>query len=301
MRHRRCRRAADRRPHPSSTTGLGAVPTGPGHRGTTIRLRLPAGLPAGAFLYAGWELPADMAEETKDAPNTAARTMLWSIGAVAVSGIAMVIAFSYASPGLAETLQSATPALSVVDYQFGHTVAEVYNALLLVTFFAVALLITAGATRLLFSMARDGLPPGAALFKKVNSRKTPAAATICVGIFAIVMFTVPQLYSTNVQNTIFGTASVGYNLVYTLVAAIFLYKAAKDELPRSFGKFSLGKWAKPVALIALLWQLFVVGTLTFPAANHQTAWTALIFIGLGAVWYLVWILPRSRRAEHQNG
>jgi hypothetical protein len=30
-------------------------------------------------------LPADVAEETKDAPNTAARTMLWSIGAVAAS------------------------------------------------------------------------------------------------------------------------------------------------------------------------------------------------------------------------
>ena len=114
------------------------------------------------------------------------------------------------------------------------------------------------------------------------------------------MFTVPQLYSANVQNTIFGTASVGYNLVYTLVAGIFLYKDWKDELPRSFGNFTLGRWAKPVAVVALLWQLFVVGTLTLPAQNHQTAWTALLFIGLGAVWYLVWILPRSRRADRAD-
>ncbi len=84
------------------------------------------------------------------------------------------------------------------------------------------------------------------------------------------------------------------------MAAIFLYKAARNELPKSFGKFSLGKWATPVALVALLWQIFVVGTLTLPAANHQTAWTALIFIALGAVWYLVWILPRSRRAAQQS-
>lgn len=248
----------------------------------------------GAFLYAGWELPADLAEETKDAPNTAARTMLWSIGAVAISGLVMVITFSYAAPDLAITLGSPTPALSVFEFHFGATAAAVYNALCLVAFFAVALLITAGATRLLFSMSRDGLAPGSALFRRVTVRsRTPAAATVCVGLFAVVMFTVPQLYSTDVQSTIFGTASVGYNLVYTAVALIYLVTARSGELPPSLGRFTLGRWGQPIAAVAFCWQLFVVATLTLPVQNHQTAWTALIVMGIGGLWYVGWIRPRA--------
>jgi amino acid transporter len=289
--------AVVRHPHPVSVLFQPA----PGTEGTSYGYAFLLAFLLGAFLYAGWELPADMAEETKDAPNTAARTMLWSIGAVAISGLVMVVAFSYASPDIATTLQSPTPALSVFEFQFGATAAQIYNTLLLVAFFAVSLLITAGATRLLFSMSRDGLAPGSKIFKKVTARtKTPAAATVAVGLFAIVMFTVPQLYSTDVQGTIFGTASVGYNLVYAAMAGIFLYKLRSGGLPASFGRFTLGRWAQPIAVVAFLWQLFVVGTLTLPSQNHQVGWTTLILLAIGALWYVVRIRPRSRAAAAEQ-
>ena len=43
-----------------------------------------------------------------------------------------------------------------------------------------------------------------------------------MSLFAVGMFTIPALISSTVLSYIIGTASVGYNLVYAAVAAIFV-------------------------------------------------------------------------------
>jgi amino acid transporter len=92
-------------------------------------------------------------------------------------------------------------------------------------------------------------------------------------------------------------ASVGYNLVYLFVAAIFVYKVRRGTLPPSFGKFSLGRWAQPVGWAAVVWQLFLVGTLTLPNINQSVGWTTLAMIAVGGVWYLAHVRPALQRGD----
>ena len=47
--------------------------------------------------------------------------------------------------------------------------------------------------------------------------------------------------------------------------------------------------------MAFIWSLFVVGELTVPTANQQTALMAGVFFLIAAVWYVVWL--RARRFE----
>jgi amino acid transporter len=252
----------------------------------------------GAFTYAAWELPADLAEETKDATNVAAKTMIWSIVAVAVGGAILLISYTYASPGIAQTLSSPTPILSIIDYQWGSTAREIINVVFLVSFFAVSMLILAGAVRLLFSLSRDNMAPGSSLFRKVHPRfETPYAATVGMSIFCVGMFTIPALLSSSVLSYIIGTASVGYNLVYAAVAAIFVYNVQKRTLPETHGSFTLGRWALPVGWAALIWQIFLIGTLTIPKINRNVGYTTLIMLGVGALWYIVWVHPQTAKGN----
>jgi amino acid transporter len=252
----------------------------------------------GAFTYAAWELPADLAEETKDATNVAARTMIWSIVAVAVGGTLLLISYTYASPGIDQTLASSTPILSIIDYQWGSTAKEIINVVFLVSFFAVSMLILAGAVRLLYSLSRDNMAPGSGLFRRVSPRfNTPYFATIGMSLFAIGMFTIPALLSSTVLGYIIGTASVGYNLVYGAVAAIFIWNLRRGTLPESHGSFTLGRWSAVVGWAVLVWQVFIVGTLTLPKVNRNIGWTTIIMLAVGAVWYVVWVRPQTARGN----
>jgi amino acid transporter len=252
----------------------------------------------GAFTYAAWELPADLAEETKDAPNVAAKTMLWSLVSVGVAGMILLVGYAYAAKDIGTVVNSSTPVLDIIQYQWGHTARTLVDVLFLISFMAVCLVIMAGAARLLFSLSRDNMMPMSGVFSQVSDRfKTPHWALVGVSIFAIVMFTVPALISTTALSYVVGTAAVGYNLVYAVVAGIFVYKVRKRSLPPSFGKFQLGRWAEPVGWAALIWQLFLVGTLTLPKINQSIGWTTLAMLGVGGIWFLIHVRPATLRGD----
>ena len=252
----------------------------------------------GAFTYAAWELPADMAEETKDAPNIAARTMLMSLGAVAVAGMLLLIGYSYAAPSVSAIATSGTPILDIINYQWGNTAKQIIDVLFLISFVAVCLVIMAGAARLLYSLSRDNMAPLSGVFSRVSDRyRTPHWALIGVAIFSVGMFAIPAKISTTALSYVVGTAAVGYNLVYMLVAGIFIYKVRNRTLPASHGRFQLGKWAQPIGWAALIWQIFLVCTLTLPKINQSVGWTTLVMIGVGGLWYLAHVHRAVGRGE----
>jgi amino acid transporter len=277
-------------PHPASFL----FQQQPGAHGAYIGAFILAFL-LGAYTFAGWELPADLAEETRNATRVAGRTILASVMAVAVTGMILLIGFSYASPNIAKTLGEPHPVLSIIDYQWGSTAMYVVNAVFMISFVSVVLLIQAGAARLLFSLGRDNMAPFGTFFGKVTPRfKTPYTALIGTAVFGIAMFAIPAVISEKVLEYIIGTASVGFNLVYMLVAGIYLFKVHRGTLPRKFGGFSLGRWAKPVAWVSLIWQVFLVGTLTVPKINHNVALTTGAMLVVGLLWFLVWVRPKVR-------
>jgi hypothetical protein len=91
-------------------------------------------------------------------------------------------------------------------------------------------------------------------------------------------------------------ASVGYYAVYalTILAAIL---AARRGLLSAKSSFDLGSAAQLIRGIALVWAILVIGILTIPTANNQTALTAGGFFGLAALWYVFVLRGRIQRGE----
>lgn len=251
----------------------------------------------GAYSYAAWELPADLAEETHDAPNVAAKAMLWSVGITAVAGMLLLISYTYASPDIGQTLNEDVPILSIIQYQWGGTLTDICNIFFLVSFVSLAILIMAGAARLLYSLGRDNMILGSSLLKRVSKEKVPGWAIVATALFVIAMFVIPAEISSSVSAYTLGTASVGYNAVYLMMVIIYIVQAHRGKLPEQFGGISLGRWALPIAYVAAVWQLFLIGTLTLPNINQKVGLTSLIFFAVAGIWYLVYVHRATGRGE----
>jgi amino acid transporter len=282
-------------PHPASFL----FQEQPGHTGSYLSAGL-QGFFLGAFLFVAWEASADLAEETKNAPRVAARAMLWTIVVVFVGGLIMSVAYAYASRSIPATLGSSVPILSVIQYQWGNVAARIVDIGFLVSFFSVLMITTAAAARLVYSLARDNMLPGARVLRRVSVRhRSPIGAIAVVGLLMLI-FTVlpPYVLSTSVIGYLLGASGFGYHAVYLLVLGVYIVKVYRRTLPEALpGAVLLGGWRMAIACFAFLYELFVLGVIALPAQNRDAAVTAIVLFAAAGLWYLVYLRPRTRRGE----
>jgi amino acid transporter len=119
---------------------------------------------------------------------------------------------------------------------------------------------------MLFAFSRDDGIPGSGWLKRVSTRyRTPANALAAVAVVAW-LFTVAAF----IVGT--GTAIV----IITAISTIFLYAAygvviylgATTGEWRTHRVWSLGRWSKPVAYVAVFWVLVLMVLFSFPTSGN---------------------------------
>jgi amino acid transporter len=158
----------------------------------------------------------------------------------------------------------------------------------------------AAAGRMLYAFARDDGLPAAAWLKQVSHRyRTPANSLIAIVVVSW-LFTVAAF----IVGT--GTAIV----IITAISTIFLYAAygvviylgATTQAWLDHRVWSLGRWSKPVAWIALLWVIVLMVLFSFPTSGN-ISWPFMVgTVLLLLVYYFGWARsrfkgPRSMGAE----
>jgi len=207
---------------------------------------------------------------------------LLSVAVSAVVGYIFLVALTTHLPDLSTlfpaTLQTAIQA-GASQYYFGGgvAVAEIlkYNLGQLGDLLAAGIAIAmwfcglaslAAAGRMLFAFSRDDGIPGSGWLKRVSRRyRTPANALTAVAVVAW-LFTVAAF----IVGT--GTAIV----IITAVSTIFLYAAyglviylgATTSGWREHRVWSLGRWSKPVAYVAVFWVVVLMILFSFPTSGN---------------------------------
>ncbi|MGH2344962.1 MAG: amino acid permease, partial [Chloroflexota bacterium] len=162
--------------------------------------------------------------------------------------------------------------------------------------FVCALSIHAATIRLSFGMARDGQLPGANILARVNHNLgTPAIAGVVTGIVAGLPLFASQQLGTIV------TGATGLIYLSYLMCNLSLLRARAGGWPRRAAPFSLGKWAWPVNILAVVWgasMLVNIGWvrgLTNPPLGFGPSWMSdkpifesliALIVVVGAVYYL---------------
>lgn len=247
----------------------------------------------GAFTIVGFESAANLAEETNDPGRVVPRAMVQAVVFSGVLGFVFLVAVTLAAGDPVALAESGTPIADVIERTLGSVVSTLLLLLVVLAIFACGLVIMMTGSRLIWAMARDERFPGWRQWNQVSPRfGTPLRATVFYVVLAEVVLAIFSAFSEDALFTLFGAATLLPAVIYA--AAVALYIAKRRSLPRS-DKFDLGRWEKPVLVVAVVWLVFELAL--FRDAGFRDAW---LYVGamviIGAVYLGVLLGTRGRQA-----
>jgi amino acid transporter len=276
--------------------GVGFLTTStPGDSGFLVAFLL-SGL-LGIWVLTGFEGAADLAEETHGARRNVPKAVVTSLAVSTVIGFFMIVALTINIRDLGETTAAPVPIVNILESALGSTGAIIFEIVAMVALYAGGLANMAAASRLIFSLSRDRMLPFSGLLATVSrGTGSPSGALLLAAAFAISLVILGSTIASQAMTLIVGMASVGYYAVYalTILAAML---AARRGLLAAKSSFDLGSQANLIRGIALVWSILVIGVLTIPTANQQTALMAGGFFVIAAVWYVAVLRGRIQRGE----
>jgi amino acid transporter len=259
------------------------------------------------WTYTGYDASAHVAEETIGARVASAWGVFLSVAVSAVVGYIFLMALTLHTPSLATLFPAQlTDASTYSQYYFGGGVAVisilVYNmgdflgnfisAGIAIAMAFCGLASVAAAGRMLFAFSRDDGLPGSGWLKKVSHRyRTPANALVTIGVVSWLFTLAAFIVGT-------GTAIV----IVTAISTIFLYAAygvviylgATTSEWVGHRTWSLGRWSKPIAYLAILWILVLMVLFSFPTSGNISWPFMVVTVLLLLVYYFGWAKARFK-------
>jgi amino acid transporter len=258
------------------------------------------------WTYTGYDASAHVAEETVGARMSSAWGVFLSVAVSAVVGYVFLLALVTHMPNLSTlfpaTLDDTTNAsqyyfgggvavISILQYNLGQ-LGDVLSAGIAIAMWFCGLASVGAAGRMLYAFSRDDGIPGSGWLKKVSHRyRTPANSLLAIVVVSW-LFTV----ATFVVGT--GTAIV----IVTAISTIFLYAAyglciylgATTNEWLSHRVWSLGRWSKPIAWIAVFWVVVLMILFSFPTSGN-ISWPFMgVTVLLLLVYYFGWARARFK-------
>jgi amino acid transporter len=265
-----------------------------------------AAIAISGWAFVGFDSCGSVSEETKDPMRRVPRAILFSLSSVGAVIIlnAIAIGLSYEDTQAVmsgEVLDPVTPA--VVD-AFGSWSEKPFELVVLAAFVACGIAVQATATRVLFSLSRDRMLPGSSMLARVGKNKVPLGALAA----ASVVSAAGLLFGLNARavNTLITFGSGGYYISFWLVCVAALYARLTGRWVPA-GRFSLGRFALPVNIAAVVWLTFEAiniawprTVLAVPGAKFYQVWAIVLIFGVLSVIGLIYVLvsrPQDRIAQ----
>ncbi|NMO00292.1 amino acid permease [Gordonia sp. TBRC 11910] len=251
---------------------------GHGHGGGYVWAFLASMLMAAYVMY-GFDSAAELSEETTNPRRTAPRAI---VGALLVSGIGgglMIIAAVMAAPSLDAPEMSTQGIAWIITSQLDTWLGKALLTIVATSIFSATLAIQTSASRVMFSMARDGRLPGAKVLAKVNKRTgTPLATGVTVSVLAIAILLL-NVGQAGVFTAITSVSVVIVYSAYLMVTVPALIRRLRGEtLSGGPGVMSLGRWGLPVNVVAVVMGAALMINIAWPRAE--------IYDPAGQGWYM---------------
>jgi amino acid transporter len=259
------------------------------------------------WTYTGYDASAHVAEETLGARVASAWGIFLSVAVSAIVGFVFLFALTTHLPSLSALFPaSLDDSATYSQYYFGGGVAvieilkynlgqlgDVLSAGIAIAMAFCGLSSVASAGRMLYAFSRDDGLPGAGWLKKVSHRyRTPAnslAAIVVVSwLFTLAAFAVGASGGP-------GGGGIAI-IIITAISTIFLYAAygvviylgATTEEWKKERVWSLGRWSKTVAWLAIAWILVLLVLFSFPTSGNISWPFMVVTVLLLVVYYFGW-------------
>ena len=264
------------------------------------------------WTFTGYDASAHVAEETVGARLSSAWGVFISVAVSAVVGYIVLFGLVTHLPPMEQVFGSAVggvcPATatycsqyyggvpvvwSTLDYNLGQ-LGDVLAAAIAVAMSLCGLASIAAASRMLFAFSRDKGAPASGWLRHVSHRfRTPANAIVGIVGFSFVLTLAAFIFGGNTAIVIV-TAISTIALYWAYGVPILLGVIGKQDW-REQAVWSLGRFSKPIALISILWIVFISVLFLWPTSgNPYTLLAYLVFLLFLVVYFFVWARSRFK-------
>ncbi|MGH3391708.1 MAG: APC family permease, partial [Actinomadura sp.] len=269
---------------------------------------------AAAYVLIGFDSAGELSEETNNPQAVAPRTILSAVGAAGVLGGLIIFTGLLAAPSLTDGRLAAEGLSYVLTSTLGDWLGKVLLADVVVAIVVATMAIQTSATRMLFSMARDGVVPFSRLLAKVSPRTgMPTGTVLVTGVLSAVIVAI-NFASPDAFLAIGTTCIVLLYIAYVMVTVPLLrqrlrgtWRGGAPGGTDANGKplFSLGRWGLPVNVLAVVYGVGMAINLAWPRmevyapASHKWyfQWFTVLFVVAAVVLGVVyrWWSGRSQQ------
>jgi len=244
----------------------------------------------GSFTLVGFEASANLSEETVNAHKTVPKAIIASVALSGIFGMLFLIASTMAMPNLNDVLSSNNPLPYIIETTLGDVVGKLFLVLVCVSIFACGLVITTSAGRLIYAMSRDNAFFFSRYFKKISPKtKSPVAATLLILILCLI-----STYFAESLTLLVGATAVLPALIYLIT--VVSYGLTRKNVELRANSFSLGKFAKPVFSLAVLWLILEIGILTIPKDFRNATIVSGLMVIVGVICYFLFFRGKIGQA-----
>jgi amino acid transporter len=239
-----------------------------------------------AYTITGFDASAHTAEETLHAAVNVPRGIVRSVLVSGIFGFVMLAAVVTVIPDRdAAAAKGADAFAFIVGAVVPDKVALLLYAGIAVAQYLCGLATVTSTSRMAYAFARDGgLPFSSALRRVSAEHRTPVHAIWATALLSIVFTVYTPVYS-----TIAAVCTIFLYLSYVIPTALGFF--AWGRTWTAMGPWGLGRWYRPVALVAVVFSglLIVVGV---QPPNDKALW---ILVGAVAVLAVAWFGWERRR------
>ncbi|MGX7828461.1 amino acid permease [Actinokineospora sp. 24-640] len=250
------------------------------------------GLLLAQYTFTGYDASAHMTEETRNAARSGPRGIVMSIVVSLVAGWVLLVGITFAIQDYDGALNSET----------GVPPAQIFIDALGLTGGKLLLLIAIGAqlfcgmasvtanSRMIYAFARDGALPAAGFWHRINKRTRTPTNAVWLAAGGAFLLGLPYLWNETAYAAVTSIAVIGLYIAYVLPTLLRLRQGDRFEP----GPWSLGRWSRPIGIVAVVWVGFIAVLFMLPQVSPVTAETfnytpvaVLVVLGFAGIWWLV--------------
>ena len=211
-----------------------------------------AAIAIAGWAFIGFDACSTIAEETHEPKRMVPRAIFFSlcmVGSVVIFNSA-ALTLSFDRDTLVNTSATSDPITPVIASSFGAWAEKPFLAIVMIAFLACGASVVQYASRIVYSMAREGNMPVA--LSQVTASKTPRNAVICTVLLA----GLGLLFGLNdgAVATVLAFGTGGLYAMFAMTTGVGLYTRLTGRWNPALGELRLGVWGLAINVAAFLWS-----------------------------------------------
>jgi amino acid permease (GABA permease) len=224
------------------------------------------GLLLAQYTFTGYDASAHMTEETHNAARSGPRGIVSSIVVSLIAGWILLIGITFAIQHYKGELGSLVPPAQIFSDALGSTGAKLLLLVVIGAQLFCGMSSVTANSRMIYAFSRDGALPASAFWHRVNKRTRTPTNAIWLAVVGALILGLPYLWNSAAYAAVTSIATIGLYIAY--VTPTFLRLRQGDNFQR--GPWHLGRWSKPIGIIACIWVVFITILFILPTASPIT-------------------------------